>query len=277
MHSDAADVSRLVLALIGLIAATLCSPAHAWGSRGHRITGQVAEALLTGTARREVRALLEQKELDTAATFMDAEREALEQRWPESPRWHYDNWPACGSESRYCADGHCATRQIERFRKVLGDRSAPQSERALALKLLVHMLGDLHQPLHMADNADRGGNDVQVELDGKVYRLHEVFDTVSVKQVGGKHSARRYAASLLKRYDARVADWRRGTLGDWAQESHALAVREVYGALPGFACNAHSPDIIELSPAYLQRMREYIPEQLTKAGIRIAVLLNRTL
>lgn len=276
MHSDVTDASRPVLALIGLIAMTLCSPAQAWGSRGHRITAHVAEALLTDAARREVRALLEHEGLDTAATFMDAEREMLEKRWPESPRWHYDNRPACGSD-RYCADGHCATRQIERFRKILGDRGAPQSERALALKLLVHMLGDLHQPLHMADNADRGGNDIQVELDGKIYRLHEILDTESVKQVSGKHSARRYATHLLKRYDARMADWRRGTLGDWAQESHTLAVREVYGALPGFACNTHGPDTVELSPEYLQRMREYIPEQLTKAGIRIAVLLNRTL
>lgn len=256
---------------------SLCAlPVHAWGGRGHRITGYLAEALLTDTARQEVQQLLGPEGLDSAAVFMDSERELLEQRWPESRRWHYDNRPVCAKAAGYCADGQCATRQIERFRKILGDRAAAKSERALALKLLVHMLGDIHQPLHMADNADRGGNDVQVKMDGKVYRLHEVFDTVLVKQTTGDQSAQRQAARLQHRYRASLDNWQRGTVGDWAAETHRLAVGETYGALPHFTCNAPATNI-ELSPAYLQRAREYVPEQLAKAGARIAAVLNQTL
>lgn len=264
-------------AWILILAAGLCaSPAHAWGSRGHRITGHVAESLLTEQARREVQDLLSGEGLDTAALFMDSERKTLQERWPESSRWHYDNRPACG-KAGYCADDQCATRQIDRFSKVLSDRNAPKAERTLALKLLVHMVGDIHQPLHMADNSDRGGNDLQVRVGDATYRLHELFDTVLVKQISGDESTRRYAKRLLRRYEARVEDWQHGGLNNWADETYALAVRETYRTLPHFACNTHEPAAVELPVTYLQRARDYLPEQLAKAGVRIAAVLNQAL
>lgn len=266
---------RVLLLLLSSIC--LCSSAQAWGGRGHRITAFVAEALLNDAARAQVRGLLDGESLDNAATFMDEQRETLRQRWPESPRWHYDNRPVCTANVRYCADGHCATRQIERFRKVLRDRKATKEERALALRLLVHMLGDIHQPLHMADNADRGGNDVEVRLAGKTYRLHEVFDTVLVKQLAPDLSARRYAARLLNRYRTPIAQWQRGTLDDWVRDTHTLAVQDTYRGLPDFACRTSDAHVIELSAAYLERAHAYLPEQLAKAGARIATVLNQTL
>lgn len=266
---------RVLLLLLSSIC--ICAPAQAWGGRGHRITAFVAEALLNDAARLQVHGLLDGEGLDIAATFMDEQRETLRQRWPESPRWHYDNRPACAANARYCADGHCATRQIERFREVLHNREAAKEERALALRLLVHMLGDIHQPLHMADNADRGGNDVEVRLAGKTYRLHEVFDTVLITQLTADLSARRYAARLLDRYRTQTAQWQRGTLDDWARDAHTLAVQDVYGGLPDFSCRTSGAQVIELPATYLQRAHVYLPEQLTKAGARIAAVLNQTL
>lgn len=253
--------------------------AGAWGNFGHRVTGDIAAALLNDTARRQVQQLLGNESLADAAVFMDAQRDALHQRWPDSPRWHYRNRAVCGSHDDECSDGQCVTRQAERFRRLLADRRASHQERALALRLLVHMLGDLHQPLHTADNDDRGGNDVYVRLyaGAERRRLHEVFDTAIIVQAAGGRSDRQYAALLLDRYRAQLASWQQSDIDNWMQEAHRLGASQVYAPLPGFACHATNSRTITLPPDYLQRARRYLPEQLAKAGARIAQVLNDTL
>lgn len=251
--------------------------AAAWGSLGHRVTGYVAEPLLTDAARQQVRALLGEESLAAAATYMDVHRTTLSERWPASDKWHYDNQPIC-AQLAYCSDGNCATRQIERFRKMLANKQVGKAERALALRLLVHMLGDIHQPLHMADNADRGGNNLYVRLHtgGQRYRLHEVMDTVLLKESMGQQHARGYADDLRRRHQAQLPAWQRGTLQEWTQQTHQLAVKNSYGALPGFTCNAPL-STLTLTDEYVQHAKQYLPEQLAKAGARIAAILNATL
>jgi cardiolipin synthase A/B len=195
--------------------------AAAWGNLGHRITGTIAESLLTAATRRQIHMLLGDESLTVAATIMDTQRARLSERWPQADRWHYDNQPVCGQQPAPCRDGNCATRKIEAFRAVLADRRAANDERATALRLLIHLLGDIHQPLHMADNADRGGNKIQVRLSaaGQQYSLHEVIDTVLVRELIGKQRTRDYALSLTRRYQAQLNDWQRGNMMAWAQQS----------------------------------------------------------
>jgi hypothetical protein len=252
--------------------------ASAWGNLGHRITGTVAESLLTAAARRQVHVLLGEESLAVAATHMDTQRASLGKRWPAADQWHYDNQPVCGNTTP-CPQGNCATRKIEEFRKLLADRRAGNVERATALRVLIHLLGDIHQPLHMADNADRGGNNLYVKMSdtGERYRLHELLDTILVKELIAPQRTRDYAMSLTRRYQSQLEDWQRGKISDWAQQSHELAVTHTYGSLPGFACNRRSGHTIVLTNAYLQDVRRYLPEQLTKAGVRIAAVLNATL
>jgi hypothetical protein len=253
--------------------------ASAWGNLGHRITGTVAESLLTATARRQVRALLGEESLAVAATYMDTQRMNLSERWPAADQWHYDNQPVCGNRPTPCPYANCATRKSEEFRKLLADRRASTRERAMALRLLIHLVGDIHQPLHMADNADRGGNKIYVKLreGGERYTLHEVLDTVLIKDFIGPQRTRDYAMSLTHRYQPQLNNWQRGGIAEWAQQSHELAAKHSYGELPGFACNASNDQTILLPNAYLQDARQYLPEQLAKAGARIAAVLNATL
>jgi hypothetical protein len=266
----------LLALLLGLL---WTQAACAWGNVGHRITGLIAESLLSTQAREQVRQLLGEETLAVAATDMDTQRGALTQRWTESDRWHYDNQPVCQQQTAYCADGQCATRQIERFKKILADRQASRSERALALRIVVHLLGDIHQPLHMADNEDRGGNNLFVRLyaGSERYRLHEVFDGVLIKQLQGGLSIKHYAASLQQRYGNQLRGWQSGTLNDWAAQTHVLAVQQTYGQLPGFVCQHHDETTVTLPDSYVQPARAYLPEQLAKAGARIAQVLNSIL
>ena len=261
-----------------LIAVLWIHDASAWGHLGHRLTGLIAESQLSKSAREQVQMLLGDESLAAAATYMDEQRDRLKQRWPASERWHYDNQPVCGTSSRYCADDNCATRRLVRLQTLLADPHTERSERALALRLLVHILGDIHQPLHMADNADRGGNDVFVRLYAGAtrYRLHEVMDTVLLKELVGAQRPRAYAQQLIERYRPQFATWQQGNMATWGQQTHLLAVNRSYGSLPGFACNTHGATMT-LPAAYVQDAKRYLPEQVTKAGVRIAAVLNAVL
>ncbi len=267
--------SRLLI-LLGLI---WTHSAVAWGSLGHRVTGYVAQAMLTPAASQQVQQLLGEEPLSAAATYMDEQRASLSERWPAAEQWHYDNQPVCNGQSGYCRDGNCATQQIERFRKQLADKSVTRNERALALRLLVHMLGDVHQPLHMADNADRGGNSLNVRLyaGGQRYRLHEVMDTVLLRDLVGQQRISAYSDNLSQHYQAQLRGWQQADLHTWSQQTHQLAVTRVYGELPAFTCASRITQTITLPYRYVQDARQYLPEQLAKAGARIAAVLNATL
>src|SRR2546430_12827011 len=103
------------------------------------------------------------------------------------PRWHYDDVPICASvpKARYCPDRQCNTEQLKRLITVLADTRAASRDRNEALKWLVHLVGDIHQPLHAADNGDRGGNRVPVALAGVRTRgresLHRAWDNDLVR------------------------------------------------------------------------------------------------
>lgn len=252
--------------------------ALAWGNLGHRITGLIAEQLLSPAAHQQVQSLLGDESLADAATFMDTHRDELHEHWPDSPRWHYDNKEACG-DRLYCPDGNCATVQIERFLHVLADRHASRQERTMALRLIIHMIGDIHQPLHMVDDHDRGGNDVWVRMypGAERRRLHEVFDTELVRDNVNHHRDYIYARELLSQTHSQASGWQHGDIDSWALESYGLGVKQIYGKLPGFACGKEMTNTLTLSPGYVRHAHELVAMQLAKAGARIAAVLNTTL
>jgi len=253
---------------------------RAWGNLGHRVTGLVAEDFLDSETRRQVELLLGDETLADAATYMDTHRDELKDRWPESARWHYDNKPVC-EQSSYCRDGNCATKQIERFRSVLADKFASRTDRKMALRILIHMIGDIHQPLHMTDNRDRGGNDVWVRIYSGAERknLHYLFDTELVRNSIDHRRDYNYARDLISSYRSEIARWQQGDVERWANESFLLGRQDVYAQLPQFSCNLrHNNTVtITLPPAYMQRARKDVEVQLTKAGVRIAAILKATL
>jgi hypothetical protein len=273
---------RPFLSLSIIVAATFCvlhsDISFAWGNLGHRITGLVAEELLTPLAKHNVESLLGDETLADAATYMDTHRDEMRERWPESAKWHYDNREVCG-DTLNCRDGNCATQQIEHFLRVLADKNSPRQQRALALRLIVHMIGDIHQPLHMADNHDRGGNDVWVRMyaGAERKRLHEIFDTALLWDNLDHQRDTYYAHELLSRYRTQIKTWQEGDVTHWADESYQLGSSMVYASLPGFSCRKDEVHTITLPSTYALRAHQVVDIQLVKAGIRIATVLNTTL
>lgn len=283
---------RCLLSAVWLL---LPATALAWGADGHRTTGYIAQPLLSPVARTELQALMGEVNVPKWSTWMDEQRDRLKKEVPGSGKWHYDNRPVCGgpaARSDFCPDGDCASEQADRLMTVLANPESPTEARQQAVLMLVHIVGDIHQPLHAGENQDLGGNQVRVMLVGPLFptNLHAAWDSDLVNMVlwrgpraarDGSTLVRGNAEALASEYAREFAAWRRGSLEDWMQESRALSRRWVYDPLPGFQCGlptqAKGANPVELPFAYLEGARRVVPGQLARAGVRMAQVLNTTL
>ncbi|MBV9317295.1 MAG: S1/P1 nuclease [Gammaproteobacteria bacterium] len=281
--------STMALA-VGLLLAAYS--AFAWGPQGHRTIGAIADRLLTPAAHAAVLEILAddrdkfdnpslRSTLESVSDWADEVRGTAADR----PAWHYDDAPVCGAgdKARYCPDGQCNSAQLKRLITVLSDAHAAARERDEALKWIVHLLGDIHQPLHAADNGDQGGNLVRVALEGVHTRgrasLHKVWDNDLV-QLALHARNRQRPPPDIDALAAEAANLGRevgqGTPESWARESNNLA-RNVAYRYPGFACNRVPPGIVVLDVAYLDDAELVVRERLLLAGARLATLLNSIL
>lgn len=244
-------------------------PAMAWGAQGHEIITTIAAQQLTPRARAQVARLLGSPTmLIHDSNWAD---EVRDQR-PETGPWHYVDIPLRAPNyvpARDCPTGQCVVAQIVRARQTLADIRQSPARRAEALRFLIHFVADLHQPLHAADNGDRGGNDIRISLDGRRTNLHQLWDTRIVEAMG------RNTAQIASGIAGAVSpqqrkSWQAGTPAAWADESHRLARDRVYPMVQGRRS-------LRLSARYLRAEMPATREQLAKAGMRLAWLLNNTL
>lgn len=283
---------QLVVAGAALL---LPGAALAWGADGHRTTGYLAQPLLSKVALVELQSLMGEVNVPKWSTWMDEQRDRLKKDVPGSGKWHYDDRPVCGgpiAKADYCPDGDCASEQADRLMSVLANPESPVEARRQAVLMLVHIVGDIHQPLHAGENHDQGGNQVRVLLVGPLFptNLHAVWDSDLVNMVlwrgpqaarDGRTLVRGNAEALARRFKGDFAAWRRGSLNDWMEETRALSRRWVYDPLPGFECGLPTQEKgaspLELPATYLEGGRRVIPAQLARAGVRMAQVLNTTL
>ena len=268
---------RLLLALAVFVPAA----AHAFGAQGHRVTGEVAARLLPAAILDEIERLTGSRDLGLLANAADADRATLAIRYPASSRWHYDDRLVCHADlpvADYCPAGNCASAAIARFSSVLADRSRPDAERRDALLFLVHLVGDIHQPLHAADNNDRGGNAVRVIWAGAhAQTLHAAWDVGFVRLALAGRTPADAAAEWLDRYRQEIAAWQHGSVGSWMEESYERAVNDAYRPLPDWQCDVAALGVVSLPAAYVSHAVELAPRLLTEAGVRIARVLRDAL
>jgi hypothetical protein len=258
-----------ILILIMLMASWLMSisPGLAWGPEGDRIVAVIAQMNLTPQTRQRVNAL--QGPYNSIAAI-SSWADDMRPDFPETGPWHYIDIPLEANKidlTTECPHGDCIIAQIEKDETTLKDPRASDTDRAVALKFLVHFVADLHQPLHCADNHDKGGNMVQVVFFGQPSNLHAVWDSGILRQI--KPYGNQLAAELAQRITpGQRQQWVKGTIEDWALESHWLARNVAYKRLP----KAATP---ELGEAYVEAATPVVEIQLEKAGIRLAYLLNQ--
>ncbi len=265
-------------ALAAVLIALLSLPAFAWGPQGHKLVALVAQDHLTPTARLNVKALLGPETLADVASWPDSYR-PLE---TQTSAWHYVDIPA--DATTYDRDRDCpvqpnvklgATNDVWRdcvvdrilfFEARVADTTLDQPDRAIALKYLVHFVGDLHQPFH-AYGPEKGANGIPVVEFGSATcgkyncNLHSVWDSGLILHRG--LNDREYH-SLLET-EIRTTHRQAGTdvPADWAAESYAAAVQALV------APNA------AVDQAYFDREIPVVDARLELAGLRLAAILNR--
>ncbi|MGE0442635.1 MAG: S1/P1 nuclease [Gemmatimonadales bacterium] len=236
-----------------------------WGVSGHRAIGAVAFQLMTPTAQAHARQLLGDTSFADGSVWADNLRPTL----PETAPWHYVNTLIDGGpydRNRDCPDGDCVIEAIDYFRRVLADRSAPKGARIEALKYLIHFVGDLHQPLHVGDAHDHGGNDVLVDfVDRGERRLHWVWDSGLFEAAGWTEASLTVAVAAEAR-DHR-AEWQGGTVTDWAEEGRRLSRDRAY----------RLPASRKLDGAYVADNVPVAMTQLARAAVRLARMLDQVL
>lgn len=169
----------------------------------------------------------------------------------------------------------CAPDKIEQFRAALADTSQPIGERRQALKFLIHLVGDLHQPLHAADHKDRGGNCVAV-VGGN---LHSHWDTKLVNKVKDQQTLVATATGLEADIPADTAAWTAGASRDWALESFTAAATKAYAFGPATlpACQPPVNQQIPFPQDYEADALDAVRDQLRKGGVRLAAVLDQAL
>jgi hypothetical protein len=254
--------------LLFIAALAAPTPVLAWGAEGHEIVAEIARQELTPAARAQVAALLgSDAMLVHEANWADEVRN----QHPETGHWHFADIPLDApyfDAARDCVGGDCVVAQIENTRAILGNAHASAGARQGALRFLIHLVADAHQPLHAEDNQDKGGNAVHVEERGQGTNLHHVWDTQVVEALGT--NVETVATDLEHGItpEQRKA-WAGGTPEYWINETHAVARDVIY---PRF----HGHMRVSLPADYMFEMAPVTRVQLEKAGVRLAWLLNTT-
>jgi hypothetical protein len=295
---------RGVLACIAIL--LMPPPLFAWGDEGHEIVGVIAYARLTPPVKKKVDVLLAADGDDLTATdfvsrttwadkFRDSDRSTTKVRYTATRNWHFvdieiadgnidapcNNHPKLppGTAASAGPANACLIDKIDQFITELRDASVAKPEKILALKFLLHLIGDLHQPLHAADNKDRGGNDVPV-LDRERAtpdNLHSYWDNHLVQRLG--NDPRAAGAFLNKQITkAKAVQWSGGTPTSWAKGSFGQAKYVVYNfAGQQKFIDERGAKGVRLDTVYDNRALPVVREQLSKSGVRLAAVLNQTL
>jgi nuclease S1 len=240
--------------------------AFSWFDKGHRIVGLIAQANLSTEARKEVAKILPGfMTLGDAAIWPDHEGRSVRDFDP----LHYVSIAENADsydQARDCPQRNCMVEALKWFLSVATDKNAPLMMRRLGLYYVVHLTGDLHQPLHAGRAADQGGTDIPVSYKGTKTNLHFFWDTDLVEMEIGN------AEEVAKRLNVNITEeerfkWRTGDFTQWTNESLVLARSLAY----------NTGASLELPDDYVERARPIVRTRLAQAGVRLARLLNGAL
>ncbi|GAA3994563.1 S1/P1 nuclease [Hymenobacter fastidiosus] len=258
---------KRLLPLLFLILTPLCL--RAWGVDGHRAVGKIAEHHLSAKAKREVQRLLGSETLTLVSTWPDEVRYYPE--FKSTAPWHYVNTAAGLNQEQYLQALRAQTEPnaynvLQAKLRELKDPSKTAAERVAALKFVVHLVGDAHQPLHAGHAEDKGGNDIKVKFRGKETNLHSLWDSGLLDYQGLTYTemADQYDRQLRGR---QVRQWQQTPMEQWFWESYQSS-EQIY---------KEAPTGTDIDYNYYPAHAELMKQRIEQAGVRLAQVLNATL
>jgi len=247
----------LVLTLVFTLGVT---QAFAWGQLGHYLIGLMAEKQLKKSTLKKVEGLLYPVSLSRSGTWMDDIKS--DRNYDYATTWHYlnsKNGEYDPSTQEKTGDAYEAIQRIKAELKKGGLDPKTEAEK---LKMLIHMIEDIHQPLHVGTGTDKGGNDVRIEFFGQPTNLHALWDSGMIDRQGMSYTE--LGEELYRRMTPQLqATYRAGTMQDWLKE--AVSYRpQVYNL----------PENKKISYPYLYQNFSIAEERLIAASVRLAQVLE---
>ncbi len=232
-----------------------------WGSTGHRTIGEIAEKHLSKKAKKQIEDLLQGQGLAIVSTFGDDIKS--DDQYDKFYTWHYVNFPFDTKYENSDKDKNGdIVMGIEHCTNILKDPNASKEDKVFYLKFLVHLIGDLHQPLHVGRKEDKGGNDIKILWHYKKSNLHRVWDSDMIEFYNMSYTE--LSGNTKNLSNAQIESIAKGSVLDWTYESQALA-KKIYKS---------AKQDEKLSYRYSYDHFDLVRSQLQKSGIRLAKILN---
>lgn len=250
----------LFISILLLIPSTNSNETKVWGQNGHRIVGDIAADYLTPEARKAVDRVLGPTSMAIASTWMDKIKS--DPKYDYTHDWHWVTIPngMTYKETDKNPNGDLIN-ALRTIIEELKSGSLSAEEEAKKLKMLIHLVGDIHQPLHVGNGKDRGGNDTEVEWFYEESNLHRVWDSEMIDDT--KLSYTEFSTAINHPTDKQITKWQKSSVLDWAYESMELR-EQVYDL----------PEDRQIGYKYQYKNRDLLDRRLLKAGVRLAGVLN---
>ena len=249
----------IILTFAALLIVAEC---FAWGQVGHDTTCAIAEKHLSRKAKKKIKKILKGKSIVYWANWLDYISHTPEYEYMKT--WHYKNINADQTyeEVPPAENGDIITALNEQVSKLKSGKLSEEEE-AFALKIVIHLLGDLHQPMHLGRKTDYGGNLITVISFEQEKNLHTVWDE-DVVYYAHSWTYTEWTEQLDRTSKQERKAIEQGTFDDWARETYTLC-KEIY---------ANTPEGTEVSYDYIGKYTPIVEQQLLKAGLRLARVLN---
>jgi hypothetical protein len=250
-------MKKLTIILLLLIACGI--EGNSWGVTGHRATGWIAEKYLNKKAKKELQKILAGHSIAMISTWMDDVRS--DSAYDHMQDWHWVTIPygQTYEESTKNPKGD-VIQTIERIIVALKSRKLTQQDQIQHLKILIHLIGDIHQPLHVGGRDDKGGNDIKVNWFRNESNLHRVWDSEMIDDT--RLSFTELAQSLDSPTEVQLKQWQRASVREWAKESQGYE-KQVYDYGNG-----------KLGYRYSYLYFHIVRQRLLQSGVRLAGVLN---
>lgn len=232
-----------------------------WSKTGHRAIGKIAQEELSGKAKRALDKLLDGQSIASISNFADEIK--ADKRYREFSAWHYVNIPQ-GKDYKDIEPSKYGDLVIgiQKCKAMVVNENNSKEDRVFYLKMLIHLIGDLHQPMHVGKQEDKGGNDIQVQWFNNGSNLHRVWDSNLINSYGLSYTE--LANSLPKLNKQEIKAIQAGSVLDWVKESHMIAGKLYDSVEVGE----------KLSYRYSYVWWGTVESQLQKGGLRLAKVLN---
>ena len=252
---------RSIVLLCLLSAHLVMGNSNFWSKTGHRVVGEVAMGHLNRKTKRAVSKLLNGQSLAAVSNYADIIKS--DRAFKNFSTWHYVNIPLDKnySEVEPSPNGDLVT-GIQKCIEILKSQNSTEADRIFYLKMLIHLIGDLHQPMHVGRAEDKGGNDIQLQWFGKGSNLHRVWDSNMINDYGMSYTELSKKLPVLDK--EQIREIKKGTVLEWVKESQEL-VNEIYSSVGKGE---------KLGYSYSYKYWNTVEKQLQKGGLRLAQVLN---